>query len=102
MVETYWQVGRLVVEEEQKGQERAKYGEYLIGRLSKDLTVKYGRGFTERNIWAMKQFYTTYPKLHALRAESKGNEKSYSARSQLTWTHFRTLMRIDNELERNF
>lgn len=92
MVQTYWRVGCLIVEEEQKGQERAKYGEYLIGRLSKDLTVKYGRGFTERNIWAMKQFYTTYPKLHALRAES----------GLLSWTHYRTLMTVDDVNIRRF
>ena len=92
MVETYWCVGRLIVEEEQKGRERAKYGEYLIQKLSKDLTKKFGRGFTERNIWAMRQFYTTYPKLHALRAES----------GLLSWTHYRTLISVDDADARKF
>ena len=101
MVETYWQVGCLIVEEEQKGQERAKYGEYLIQRLSKDLINKFGKGFTYANIKNMRQFYLTYSKLYALRSQSLKN-KSYALRSQLSWTHFRMLMRIDNELERNF
>ncbi|MFH0947393.1 MAG: PDDEXK nuclease domain-containing protein [Elusimicrobiota bacterium] len=101
MVETYWQVGRLIVEEEQKGQERAKYGDYLIQKLSKDLTKKLGRGFDIANVWNMRQFYLTYPKLYALRRESK-TSKLYAVRSQLTWTHFRILMRIDDELARSF
>jgi len=89
IVQTYWEIGRLIVEEEQKGTERARYGEYLTQRLSKDLIRKFGRGFTERNLWAMKQFYLTYPKLHALRAE-------------LTWTHYRILMRVEDDLARQF
>lgn len=56
MVETYWQVGRLIVEEEQKGQEKAKYGEYLIKKLSQDLTKKFGRGFDVANVWNIRQF----------------------------------------------
>ena len=89
IVQTYWGIGRLIIEEEQKGTERARYGEYLIQRLSRDLIKRFGRGFTERNLWAMKQFYLTYPKLHALRAE-------------LTWTHYRMLMRVEDDLARQF
>lgn len=61
IVQTYWDIGRLIVQEEQQGSQRAQYGEYLIERLSKDLTKRFGRGFTERNLWAMKRFYLTYP-----------------------------------------
>lgn len=86
---TYWKIGKLVVEEEQRGKERAKYGEYLIQRLSKDLTRRFGRGFTERNLWAIRQFYLTYPILHALRAE-------------LTWTHYRLLSGIRDTKARSF
>nr|HID57810.1 DUF1016 family protein [Desulfobacterales bacterium] len=86
IVQTFWEIGRLIVEEEQKGTERTRYGEYLVRRLSRDLIKRFGRGFTERSLWAMKQFCLTYPKLHGLRAE-------------LTWTHYRTLMRI-RELRR--
>lgn len=101
ITQTYWEIGRLIVEEEQKGRERAKYGEYLIEKLSKDLTRKFGKGFDVANIKNMRQFYLTYPKLYALRGESL-KSKSYALRSQLTWTHFRILMRIDNELARKF
>jgi len=89
IVHTYWKIGHLIVEEEQRGKERAKYGEYLIQRLSKDLTRRFGRGFTERNLWAIRQFYLTYPILHALRAE-------------LTWTHYRLLLGIRDAKARSF
>ena len=57
ITQTYWEVGRLIVEEEQKGKVRAKYGEELIKKLAKDLARRFGRGFTERNVWWMRQFY---------------------------------------------
>ncbi|MFQ5901759.1 MAG: DUF1016 N-terminal domain-containing protein [Thermodesulfobacteriota bacterium] len=68
-------IGRLIVEEEQRGETRAEYDKYLIKELSVKLTQDYGRGFNERNLWYMKDFYLTFPKLNALRAE-------------LTWTHY--------------
>ena len=83
------------LEEEQRGQKRAEYGEYLIRRLAKDLTKQFGKGFTERNLWWMKQFYITYPKLYALRTEFEKDEKLYALRTQLSWTHFRILMNIN-------
>ena len=84
------------MEEEQKGKERAKYGEELIKKLAKDLTKRFGRGFTERNVWWMRQFYLVYPKLYAPRTESEEEKKLYALRTELTWTHFRTLMRIED------
>jgi hypothetical protein len=54
---TYWEIGRRIVEYEQKGQERAAYGERLLARLSHDLATSYGRGFSERNIEQMRAFY---------------------------------------------
>jgi len=89
IVHTYWKIGHLIVEEEQRGKERAKYGEYLIQRLSKDLTRRFGRGFTERNLWAIRQFYLICPILHALRAE-------------LTWTHYRLLLGTRDAKARSF
>ena len=89
LVETYWQIGKRIVQEEQKGKERADYGKYLVRRLALDLTKKFGKGFTGRNLWAMRQFYLTYPKVHAVRAE-------------LTWTHYRILMGIKDENMRSF
>ncbi|MFQ3675136.1 MAG: DUF1016 N-terminal domain-containing protein, partial [Endomicrobiia bacterium] len=101
ITQTYWEIGRIIVEEEQKGKIRAKYGEYLIERLSQDLTKKYGRRFDVANIWNMRQFYLTYSKLYALRRESL-KSKSYALRSELSWTHFRILMRVENESARSF
>ena len=82
MVETYWRIGEKIVET-QGGVERAKYGNELIENLSKKLTAEFGKGFTVRNLWAMRQFYTQFPILHALRAE-------------LSWTHYRSLIRVEN------
>jgi len=101
MVESYWQIGRLIIEEEQRGKERAEYGEELIKRLSNDLTKKFGRGFTTANLWNMRQFFTTYPKLYAVRRESE-EHKLYAMRRYLNWTHFRILMRLEEPLARRF
>ena len=86
MVETYWHIGEKIVEE-QGGVERAKYGNELISSLSKKLTAEFGKGFTKRNLHAMRQFYMQFPIVHALRA-------------QLTWTHYRSLIRVENPIAR--
>lgn len=67
MVQAYWHIGKLVVEEEQSGKQRAEYGNELIKQLSKKLTTEYGKGFTETNLKYMRQFYNTFEKSHALR-----------------------------------
>ncbi|MDR1739814.1 MAG: PDDEXK nuclease domain-containing protein [Bacteroidales bacterium] len=82
MVETYWQIGKRIVEE-QGGEERAKYGDGLIRGLSAKLSAEFGGGFTVRNLRAMRQFYLTFQNGHALRAE-------------LSWTHYRSLIRVEN------
>jgi len=89
MVQAYWLVGREIVEEEQKGKNRAKYGARLLEGLSERLTDDFGAGFTVANIRNMRQFYLTYPKRYALRSE-------------LSWTHYRMLMRVDDENARSF
>jgi predicted nuclease of restriction endonuclease-like (RecB) superfamily len=89
MVKTYWEIGQLIVEEEQQGEERAKYGKFLIRELSKRLTLEFGKGYDERNLFYMKQFYITYPIVNALR-------------SQLTWTHYRLLTKVHNISARAF
>ena len=61
MVHAYWLVGREIVEEEQKGAERAGYGEQLIRRLSKQLTARFGKGFTSSSVKRMRQFYLAFP-----------------------------------------
>lgn len=76
MVQAYWHIGKVLVEEEQKGAERAEYGKGLIQRLADRLSSEFGKGFDERNLWFMRSFYLTYPKVNAVRSE-------------LSWTHYR-------------
>ena len=81
MVEAYWHIGRLIVENEQKGAERAEYGEETIENLSRKLTAEFGKGFTSTNLKYMRQFYQAFPIGHALR-------------DQLSWTHYRLLIKV--------
>lgn len=86
MIETYWHIGRRIVEQEQNGQERAEYGTQLIEMLSKELTRTYGKGFSSRNLWLFKQFYQTFNDLEILHTRVQN----------LTWSHIRTTLRVDN------
>ena len=70
MVEANWQIGREIVEEEQRGQDRAIYGTHLIDVLAAYLSQEYGKGFSARNLWYMKDVYLAFPILNALRSES--------------------------------
>ena len=90
MVEAYWNIGRMIVEEEQQGKERAEYGAALIKNLSVRLSEEFGKGFTERNVWQIRQFYGTFP------SAGPQNRKLHALRAELTWTHYRLLMRIEN------
>lgn len=89
MVQAYWNIGRVIVEEEQNGKERAKYGQEVIAQLALKLTQKHGRGFTETNLKYMRQFYQLFEKSHALRDE-------------LSWTHYRLLLKVKNDQARQF
>lgn len=91
MTKTYFLIGKRIVEEEQKGNERAEYGENLIKNLSKKLTEEFGKGFSKRNLWQMKQFYLAYSKVQTVSAQFK-----------LSWSHYLILMRMENIDERNF
>lgn len=128
MVETYWHIGRLIVEEEQGGEGRAVYGARLIPELSRRLTQEYGKGFSETNLKTFRQFYLVFPIRHALSDESADfpekrdavrpesrevpklaipNEKSpiptaSFLRSELSWTHYRLLLRLDNPVAREW
>lgn len=88
MVEAYWNIGRKIIDE-QNGKEKADYGTGLLKELSRQMTRDFGKGFTVTNLKYMRQFYLTFPNGHALRDE-------------LSWTHYRLLMRVDNEKARNF
>ncbi len=66
LVETYWEIGRRIVLFEQKGQERAQYGEYLLELLAKDLRLRYGKGFSRSNVTYMRLFFLKYQKCETL------------------------------------
>jgi DUF1016 N-terminal domain len=89
MVKTYWEIGQLIVEEEQQGEERAKYGKYLITELATRLQKEYGSGYSGQSLWNYRQFYKEFPILSAVRRE-------------LTWTHYKQLMRVPNKSARAF
>ena len=89
MVLAYWNIGKVIVDDEQHGKERAEYGKALIKELSLRLTKEYGKGFDESNLRNIRKFYLTFPNCDALRHE-------------LTWTHYRLLLRIKKEDARNF
>lgn len=72
MVETYWHIGRLILENEQKGADRAEYGKKLIERISQKLTSEFGKGFSAQNLWNMRQFYNTFT---SMQRELKVNNK---------------------------
>ena len=83
MVQAYWHIGRLIIEEEQQGQERAAYGQQQLQQLSAQLTQEFGKGFDISNLRNMRRFYQAFPIQDAVRLE-------------LSWTHYRVLLRVDN------
>ncbi len=89
MVQAYWQIGRIIVEHEQNGNARADYGKSVLQELSSRLTKDFGKGFSVRTLQQMKKFYVTFPNTNALR-------------SQLTWTHYRLLLSVENEQARQW
>ena len=88
MVEAYWNIGKSIIEE-QGGNEKAEYGAGLIKELSKQMTQDFGKGFTVTNLKYMRQFYLMFPNGHALRDE-------------LSWTHYRLLIKVENDNAREF
>ena len=118
MVVAYWEIGKRIVEHEQGGKAKAGYGEGLLKELSQKLTADFGKGFTLANLKNFRQFYLTFSeeKSNALRGKSESDQKSYALRSQfneenhkghalraeLSWTHYRLLMRVENETARNY
>lgn len=89
MVTAYWHIGQRIVEEEQEGKHRAEYGKYILKELSAALSQEFGKGFDERELRRMRQFYVTFPIRDSLRPE-------------LTWTHYRTLIRVENQQAREY
>jgi len=85
----YWNIGKAILEEEQEGKERADYGSFLIKNLAKLLKPEYGTSFSVRQLYRCRKFYNEFPKVTALR-------------SQLSWTHYRLLLTIENNNKREF
>ncbi|MBL1265140.1 PDDEXK nuclease domain-containing protein [Methylomicrobium sp. RS1] len=89
MVQAYWHIGRLVVEDEQQGQQRAAYGKQQLLQLSEQLTREFGKGFDVSNLRNMRSFYLCFPNRDALR-------------HKLSWTHYRLLIRVENPKAREW
>jgi len=89
MVNAYWNIGKAIIEEEQKGKQRAEYGCLLLKELAIRLSKEYGKGFDESNLRNIREFYARFPNRDALRHE-------------LSWTHYRLLMRVSDENARGF
>ena len=89
-VEAYWKIGERIVEQEQKGKERAEYGSELLKKLSIDLTKEFGKGFSVGSLYYYRQFYTTFPNIFA------------TVWRILSWSHYKRLLRVDNEEARNW
>jgi len=102
MVRTYFEIGRLIIEDEQQGKSRAEYGKGLIKELSGRLTSEFGKGFSLRNVQKMRQFYVIYSKAQTVSALSETNKLTSSSEFKLSWSHYLHLMRIDDENERKF
>ncbi len=87
MVQTYWQIGQLIVEDEQRGNERAEYGKAVLQNLATELTKEFGKGFDVRNLRNMRKFYLEFPNRNTLCSE-------------LSWSHYRILIRIQDKQAR--
>lgn len=92
MVDAYWQIGRRIVEEEQSGSARAAYGSQLIRHLSHSLSDEFGKGLSAANLRNFRQFYLTFPDAG----------KRYALRSELSWTHWRLIMRVEDPQARSY
>lgn len=117
MVHTYFEVGRMIIDNEQQGKERAEYGKSVLKELSIRLTAKFGKGFSEQNLRNMRQFYTVYSDRGiSIRQTPSSELKNTNDQSDilisqnpvktltftLSWSHYLVLMRIENPSERRF
>ena len=89
LVQTYWQIGRHIVEFEQKGSAKAEYGSELLDRLSRDLTAEFGKGFSRSNLFQIRQFYLKFQNIQTLSG-------------QLSWSHYAEILKADSDLEISF
>lgn len=92
MVEAYWNIGKRIVEEEQNGADRAEYGKQIIQTISEELTKDFGKGFSKRTIYEMRQFYNYFPNYQIMR----------TVFAQLSWSHFQRVLKVSNEKARMY
>ena len=107
LVQTYWEIGKYIVEFEQGGSLKAEYGDALLLRLSKDLTLLYGKGFSRSNIHRMRKFYLVYPICETVSHKSAKIQTatiqiSATLSHKLSWSHYVEILKADNELEIKF
>lgn len=88
-MQTYWQIGKLIIEDEQQGKSKATYGEATLKTLASQLTFEFGKGFDYTNLTNMRKFYQAFPIVDTLRQE-------------LSWSHYRLLSRLNSETKRNY
>ncbi len=103
MVLTYFEIGKIIVEEEQNGKERADYGKRLLKGLSEKLTNEFGKGFSVDNLENMRRFFLVYGKSETLSRNSEDIiSETVSRNFHLSWSHYLKLMRIEDPKERKF
>lgn len=105
MTATYWEIGRRIVELEQRGESRAEYGKQIIERLAKDLSDRFGRGFQKSNLFQMRAFYLTYPHIErSLSLETISPEifQTLSGKFPLPWSHYVKLLSVKSLEARTF
>ena len=90
MVQTYWQIGKRIVEEEQHGETRAEYGKQLLKQLSAALTAEFGKGFSVQNLYGFRQFYMTFPEIFS------------TPWRILAWSHYKRILHVSDEAARNW
>ncbi len=104
MIIANWDIGCKIVEVEQQGLQKAQYGKFIIKNLAQRLTSEYGNGYNEANLRYCRLFYKAFPICHAARDESQPTIHPLLSviRTELTWTHYRILLKVENETTRNF
>jgi predicted nuclease of restriction endonuclease-like (RecB) superfamily len=105
MVEAYWQIGKRIVDEEQKGKKRAEYGKRILETVAKELTAEFGKGFSLRNIRDFRNFYLTFPTLLSIRQTVSAESEHailITTFSKLSWSHFKAIMRVSDEKARMY
>lgn len=98
LVQTYWLIGKHIVEFEQGGKEKADYGSQLLDQLAKDLSEQYGKGFSRSNVFQIRQFYLRFSKIQTL----SGQFESVENQPKLSWSHYIEILKTDSDLEVSF